>query len=164
MQWFSRGFWLGVAAPGAMLACVLGGSALGGWALAGCDKKKDDPPPVMPSPPPPAPTPPPVAELAPLLELDSGAPDAAADAATAVRRGPGTTVNQNRFRQCCSALRTTAKNLGSSPEANNLLQAATMCEAISAQLNPNTPGRAPEFAGVVALLKGVTLPAVCQGL
>ena len=152
---------MNVATPGkpSLLLAVPVLAALSLAAL-GCEKKKEP----VPEPPPPAPveTAAPVTELAPLVE--DAAVDAEPEAAAPVKKGSGMTANQARARQCCNAIRSQAKSLGSSPEANILLQGAALCDTAAAQLNPNTTGQAPEFAMFRQLLQGKTMPAVCQGL
>src|SRR6478752_9179148 len=129
--------WVGMAIVG-----LLGALAMG------CEKKKETPP-EEPPPPPPVATVAPVTELAPLVE-DAGI-DAAPEPSATVKKGPGMSANQARAKQGCNALRSQAKTLGASPEANILLQAATVCDGAATQLNPNATGQAPEFAMVRTL-------------
>jgi hypothetical protein len=77
---------------------------------------------------------------------------------------PGLTSNQARAKQCCNALRTQAKALGSSPEANILMGFAVQCDAVAMQIGPTTGGQAPEFAALRTLLQGHSMPGVCSGL
>lgn len=101
--------------------------------------------------------------LAPLDE-DAGW-DAGPDAA--VKKpggGNGLNTNQNRAKQCCNALRSQAKALGNSPEAQQLLGVAAMCDGIAVQVGPTKGGNAPELAPLRALLAGKTVPPICQGL
>lgn len=131
--------------------------------LLGCPKK-ENPVVVIDSGPPPAVIDSAVTELKPLDELDAGDD---ADAADAARRptGPGLTTSQLRAKQCCNALRSNAKALGTSPEAAQLLQLATMCDTIAMNLGPNKGGNAPELEPIRQLLKGkATLPPLCSGL
>lgn len=125
--------------------------------------KKEPPPPVVEvAPPAPVEVASTVA-LAPLVE-DAG-PDAT-DASTVAKKvgGGGGTVNQSHAKQCCNALRSQAKALGASPEAAQIQGIAAMCDGIAAQLGPTAGGQAPELAPLRAMLKGKTLPAMCQGL
>jgi hypothetical protein len=105
-----------------------------------------------------------VAALVPLDE-DAGEADAS-DAAPAhpAAHGAGLNTNQSRAKQCCNALRAQAKQLGASPEANMLIGFATTCDTLALQVGPTAGGQAPELAPLRAMLKGHTLPAVCQGL
>ncbi len=52
-----------------------------------------------------------------------------------------------------------AKAMGSSPEANQVIVAAAMCDTVAAQMGAS--GSAPEFAQIRAMLKSITLPAAC---
>jgi hypothetical protein len=113
--------------------------------------------------------PPPVAtDAAPtiLVPLDEGA-GSTVDAAVAVVKhvgGPAVSSNQARAKQCCNALRTEAKTLGASPEANLLIGFAAQCDVVAMQIGPTSGGQAPEFAGIRQLLKGHNMPPVCSGL
>jgi hypothetical protein len=115
--------------------------------------------------------PPPVVEvdaapvnLAPLDE-DAGVDAADAnDGAAPKKTGSGLNTNQSRAKQCCSAIRAQAKQLGASPEANMLLGIATTCDQLAVQVGPTSGGQAPELAPLRQMLKGKTMPAVCQGL
>jgi hypothetical protein len=128
--------------------------------LLGCPKK--------PPPPPPDPEPAPTAEvdsgptvITPLDEEDAGD---AAEAEAPVKRKPGPPVNSNAvaIKKCCNAMRTQAKSLGTSPEANQLLQVATMCDTMAIAA---TSGNAPEFAMIRNALKGHQLPTgACDGI
>ena len=127
---------------------------------AGCSKK---PEPVVeqPKPEPPAPAPTPeVTELAPLVD------DAGVDAAAPVAKKPagggggGANANQLKVKQCCNAMRAQAKQLGSSPEANQINAFALQCDIIAGQVGPQ--GNAPEFNQLRAVLKSIKLPAACQ--
>ncbi len=103
--------------------------------LAGCAKK---PAPVEESPPP---TPPPastpeVTELAPLIDdagSDVGAPDATPKKTAS---GGGANANQLRIKQCCAAMRAQAKQLGTSPEANELIGLSMQCDKLASQVGP----------------------------
>lgn len=122
--------------------------------------------------------PPAVVDAGPPPEVPDAAPvvlaaldeDAAADAADANETaphhatGPGLNTNQARAKQCCNALRSQAKALGASPEANMLIGFAAQCDALAVQVGPTSTGQAPELAPLRALLKGKSMPAVCQGL
>ncbi len=113
------------------------------------------------SPPPPQPSTPEVTELRPITE-DAGSDGAAVDAAMAKKpSGAGTyNANQQKIRQCCNAMRTQAKQLGPSPEANQLVGFATYCDTLALQVGPQ--GTAPEFNQLRQLLKSITLPSGCQ--
>jgi hypothetical protein len=130
--------------------------------LLGCPSK-----PVADAGPAPTPTPTPTPSetvLAPLVE-DSGADEAGdADAAKPKYTGPVLNTNQVRAKQCCSALRNQAKSLGSSPEAAQLTQYATLCDSLAMQVGPTSTGQAPELAPLRTMLQGKTIPPVCQGL
>lgn len=123
--------------------------------MLGCPKKTPD---VVDS----GPAAPEVVDSGPtvLAPLDDDAGDAAE--AEAPKHGGGKPVNPNtaRIKQCCNALRTQAKGLGTSPEANILLNVATQCDAFAVAA---TSGNAPEFAAFRQMLVGHTLPASCQG-
>jgi hypothetical protein len=100
-------------------------------------------------------------ELKPAVEEDAGMVDAGSDAGKKPT-GPGVPANVLRLRQCCSALGAQAKSLGASPEAGFLLGAAATCNGLAGQAGGN--GNAPELAPLKNLLKGKTIPPVCQGL
>jgi hypothetical protein len=126
----------------------------------GCQKKQAavqdaSPPSVAPA------STPEVTELRPLTE-DAGSDAAAVDAAIAKKpSGAGTyNANQQKIRQCCNAMRTQAKQLGPSPEANQLVGFATYCDTLAVQVGPQ--GTAPEFNQLRQLLKSITLPSGCQ--
>jgi acetyl-CoA acetyltransferase len=101
--------------------------------------------------------------LVPLDEDAGSVPDAAPPP---VHRGGGSglTTNQSRAKQCCAALRTQAKTLGASPEANILAGFAAQCDVVAMQIGPTSGGQAPEFAALRQLLKGHNIPGVCGGL
>jgi hypothetical protein len=128
--------------------------------VAGC--KKETPVETTPPPPPPASAPAPVV-LAPLDETDAGG-DAEVDAAPVKHATGGLNVNQSRAKQCCNALRAQAKALGASPEAAQLQSIATMCDTVAVQVGATSGAAAPELAPLRALLKGKTIPPLCQGL
>jgi hypothetical protein len=91
------------------------------------------------------------------LDVDSGF-DAGVDAAPAVHHGgTGRNTNQLRVKQCCNDLR---KTVGTDPMFAALL---TQCDAIAAQVGAGG-GKAPELAPLLQMLKGKTIPPVCQGL
>ena len=101
--------------------------------------------------------------LAPLDEVDAGA-DTGPDAAVKKHGGTGLNTNQTRAKQCCTALRTQAKALGNSPEAQQLIGVAAMCDSVAVQVGPTAGGNAPELAPLRAMLAGKTVPPICQGL
>jgi hypothetical protein len=136
--------------------------ALFGVAAFGCQACEKKPPPVIDAgaPPPPVPTDTTPVVLTPLDDsLDSGS-----DAPAPKPRGNYTPTNTNaaRIKACCNAMRTQAKGMGSSPEANLVLQAATACDMVA--LQATATGTAPEFAQVRTMLKGRVLPNACQGM
>lgn len=132
-------------------------------ALLGCPKK--DPVVVVDAAPAPTPTPPPVDTQTSLTVLDEdGGADADADAAPIKYTGPAVNPNQLRIKQCCNALRTQAKSLGTAPEAAQVQQAAVLCDGVSMAVTSTSAGQAPEFAPVRQMLIGKTLPPLCQGL
>jgi hypothetical protein len=143
-----------------LAALVCGPIAL--IAIAACNK-----PPaaaVFDAAPPPAATDAAPTVLVPLDE-DAGSPvDAAVAVVVKHTGGPGLSNNQARAKQCCSAIRTQAKTLGASPEANMLTGFAAQCDMVALQIGPTTGGQAPEFAAIRQLLKGHNIPAVCSGL
>jgi hypothetical protein len=126
--------------------------------LAACPEKK--PAPFDAGLPPPTP----VIEAGPLQEMPSDTLDAGDDAADAGKKYAGPAVNTNvaRLKQCCNALASTAKGMGSSPEGAMFVTAAAQCSAMAAQAGPT--GTAPELGPIRALLAGKTLPAACAGL
>ncbi len=101
-----------------------------------------------------------VTELAPLID------DAGTDAAEPGPKkltgggGGGANANQLKIKQCCNAMRSQAKQLGSSPEANQLIAFGMQCDMMAAQVGPQ--GTAPEFSQLRAVLKSLKLPAACQ--
>jgi hypothetical protein len=101
-------------------------------------------------------------DLTTLLE-DAGQ-DAAPEAAVVHHAGPSGNTNQVRARQCCAALRSQAKQMGASPEANMVMGIALQCDVVAAQIGPTAGGQAPELAPLRNMLKGRTMPPVCQGL
>ncbi len=126
--------------------------------LAACPKKET--PAVVDAAPPP---PPPVEDAAPLtllpVEEDAGV-DAGVDAGKKYT-GPAVNANVLRLKQCCTALGTQAKQLGSSPEAGLFVQAAAQCSALASQAGAS--GNAPELGVLRTLLAGRTVPAICSG-
>jgi len=127
--------------------------------LMGCPKKA---PPVEDAgtTPPPASTPE-ITELAPLA--DDGGADA--DAAGAPRKWAGgsagpASANQQKVKACCNAMRSQAKQMGSSPESFQVIALAAQCDAIATQIG--SQGNAPEFNQVRQMLKSIKLPAACQ--
>ena len=126
----------------------------------GCSKKAEPVEQPKPEAPAPAPTPE-VTELAPLVD-DAGF-DAGFDAGIvkkATGGGGGVNANQLKVKQCCNAMRAEAKQLGSSPEANQIAAFAMQCDMIAAQVGPQ--GNAPEFNQLRSVLKSIKLPAACQ--
>jgi hypothetical protein len=101
-----------------------------------------------------------------LVPLDEDAGSTIDAAVAVVKRGvgPALSSNQTRAKQCCNALRTEAKTLGASPEANLLLGFAAQCDLVAMQIGPTSGVQSPEFAGIRQLLKGHSMPAVCSGL
>jgi hypothetical protein len=94
--------------------------------------------------------------------LDDGGDDGEAEAEAAPHHtGPAVNINTARIKQCCNAIRSQAKQLGASPEANILTGLALQCDNVASQASSGT---APEFAAFRQLLKGRVLPAGCQGL
>ena len=73
-------------------------------------------------------------------------------------------ANQSRVHQCCNALKTQAKALGSGPESQQLIQVAVFCDMMAAQVAGTPQGQAPELAPLRTMLKTIKLPAVCSGL
>lgn len=78
-----------------------------------------------------------------------------------VKAAAGGGGNVGRLGQCCTALASEAKRLGSSPEAGMLTSAAAQCSALVAAAGPN--GTAPELGALRGLLAGRNVPAVCAG-
>jgi hypothetical protein len=102
-----------------------------------------------------------------LTALDEDAGQDAADASDGHRHpgtGTGLNTNQVRAKQCCAALRSQAKQLGASPEANMILTFAATCDQLAVQVGPTSSGQAPELAPLRQMLKGRNMPPVCQGL
>lgn len=127
--------------------------------LTGCPKK-EEPLPMIPEAAPPVEIDAAPAVLEP-MEEDAG-PDADADAdAPKKATGPAVNANVARLKQCCSALGSQAKALGSSPEAAMLQSASVQCSALAAQAGT---GNAPELGALKAMLQGKTIPPICQGL
>jgi hypothetical protein len=124
-----------------------------------CEKKPPPAAAVDAGGPPPAPSDTAPVVLTPLDDsLDSGT-----DAPPPKPRGPGGGGNTNaaRIKQCCNALRSQAKNMGGSPEANIVVGLAAQCDLIAIQA---AGGTAPEFAQLRSMLKGRTIPAACSGM
>lgn len=122
-------------------------------ALVGCPKK---PPPQQEiAPPPPPASTPSVTELAPLGD-DAGNDADAAEAGRKWSGGGGGGGQNAKVLACCAAMRSQAKKLGTSPEANQLIQLASTCEQAA-------KGNAPEFAWVLAAIRSKNVPG-CQGL
>lgn len=97
-------------------------------------------------------------QIAPLEE-----PDAGQDAGPAKPTGPGINATQAKVAACCRSLRARAKELGTSPEASQLLGFATQCDGIVKGLGNSGP-TAPELVPLKGLLKTVQgLPAGCTG-
>ncbi|MBX3208417.1 MAG: hypothetical protein KF764_25450 [Labilithrix sp.] len=92
------------------------------------------------------------------LSRDAGRPTEKA-AAPAAKAAPPS--NLPRLRQCCGALSSEAKRLGSSPEAAQMNSAAAQCNALGAAAGPG--GSVPENGTLRALLAGRTIPAACAG-
>jgi hypothetical protein len=126
--------------------------------LLGCPKKPapvEEPKPEAAAP---APTPE-VTELAPLVD-EAGVAGFDAGPKKMAGGGGGANANQLKIKQCCSAMRAQAKQLGASPEANQLTAFAMQCDMIATQVGPT--GSAPEFNQLRAVLKSLKLPAACQ--
>jgi hypothetical protein len=128
--------------------------------LMGCPKKEPPVEEAKPEAAAPASTPE-ITELAPLIE------DAGTDAAEVGSKkmaggggGGGANANQIKIKQCCNAMRAQAKQLGSSPEANQLAAFSIQCDVMAAQVGPK--GTAPEFSQLRAVLQSLKLPAACQ--
>ena len=124
--------------------------------LAGCPKKKEDPPAPIPPPTVAVPVNTAPADLVP-VEEDAGF-DAGFDAGAA-KPGVYVPTNVARLRACCAQINAEARKLGMSPEAAMLAGVATQCNAMASQVGPN--GNAPELGTLRSLLKGRTIPA-CQ--
>ena len=126
--------------------------------LLGCPKKPPPPPPDLPDTAPAevdsGPT-----VITPLDEEDAG--DAAEAGAPKKRYGQAPNGNATAIKQCCNAMRAQAKSLGTSPEANQILSVALLCDTFAVAA---TSGNAPEFAMVRNALKGHQLPTACQGI
>jgi hypothetical protein len=126
--------------------------------LVGCPKKPPPPPPDVPDTAPAevdsGPT-----VITPLDEEDAG--DAAEAEAPKKKYGPAPNANAAAIKQCCNAMRAQAKSLGTSPEANQVLSVAQLCDTFAVAA---TSGNAPEFAMVRNALKGHQLPTACQGI
>ncbi|HEX7600408.1 MAG TPA: hypothetical protein VF316_02340 [Polyangiaceae bacterium] len=131
--------------------------------LLGCPKKDV---PTVDAAPAPTPTPTPTQTETNLTPLDEDAGSDASDASDAKPKwtGPAVNPNQLRIRQCCNAIRTQAKSLGTSPEAAQMVQAAAMCDGVSMAVTSTGAGQAPEFAPVRQMLAGKSIPPICQGL
>jgi hypothetical protein len=142
----------------AILLCVLAVPL-----VAGCPKKEAAVADASPAPPPAPASAPTVTELAPLVE-DAGEVIEAAEVHAAKRPPSGAVApanaNQTKIRQCCNAMRTQAKQLGTSPEANQMVSLAAACDSLAAQVGPQ--GTAPEFSQLRQMLQAVKLPNVCQ--
>jgi len=101
--------------------------------------------------------------LQPLDEIDAAVD--AAEAAAPPKHGTGLTTSQTRAKQCCTALRNQAKAMGNSPEAQQVLSIATVCDGIALGIGPSAGPQAPELEPIRAILRGKpTLPPLCQGL
>ena len=85
---------------------------------------------------------------------------AAAHPSTTATAAPATPSAQAQLRQCCADIRKQAKV--NAAQAAQLNQAATLCDGLVAAMG-NAPTM-PQFDGVKAMLGGVALPPVCQGL
>jgi hypothetical protein len=126
--------------------------------LAACPKKET--PVVVDAAPPPPPAEDVQTSLVP-MEEDTGAPDTGVDAPHKYT-GPAVNPNVARLKQCCNAIATQAKTMGSSPEAGLFSTAAAQCNLLAAQAGAS--GTAPELSAVRALLAGRNIPAICAGL
>jgi hypothetical protein len=104
--------------------------------------------------PPPAPTPTAPAQLVPMDEDAGSVPDANPPPMHHPS-GPALTTNQARAKQCCAALKASAKT------DPMLAAVAAQCETVAMQMGPTKGGAAPELAFLKTLPK---LPALCQGL
>jgi len=111
-----------------------------------------------------APTPastPEITELTPLA--DDGGPDAAEAGAPRKWTGGGggpASANQQKVKACCNAMRSQAKQMGSSPESFQVTTLAAQCDAFATQIGAQ--GNAPEFNQIRQMLKSIKLPAACQ--
>lgn len=127
--------------------------------ILGCPSKKpevvDAAPAAVPTP---VATPEPI-ELKPAEIEDAGIVDAAPDVKKPT--GPGVPANVANLRRCCGALAAQAKTLGASPEAGMILAAAATCNGLAGQA---ANGNAPELAPLKNMMKGKSIPPVCQGL
>jgi hypothetical protein len=127
--------------------------------LLGCPKKPPPPPPDVPD------TAPAEVDSGPtvITPLDEEDASDAAEAEAPKKRYGGAPTNGNAvaIKQCCAAMRAQAKSLGTSPEANQILSVAQMCDTFAIAA---TSGNAPEFAMVRNALKGHQLPAACMGV
>jgi hypothetical protein len=65
-----------------------------------------------------------------------------------------------RIKQCCNGIRTQAKNVGASPEANIMLGIAVQCDIVAVQAGGD-PG--PGLAQVRRMLQGHPVPPACAG-
>jgi hypothetical protein len=126
--------------------------------LLGCPKKEA---PVQDSGPPAVTVldTPDVVTLQALTEEDAG-PDVVEASAPKKWTGPAANPNQQKIQMCCNAMRTQAKQLGNSPEANQIVQYASFCDVMAKQVGPG--GSAPEFNQLRQMLKSVKLPAACS--
>jgi hypothetical protein len=127
--------------------------------VLGCPNKDKGVPDAAPAVVAPVATPEPTQELKLAEPEDAGIVDAAPDVKKPT--GPGVPANVARLRQCCGALSAQARTLGASPEAGFLLGAANTCNMLAGQAGS---GNAPELAPLKNLLRGKTIPPVCQGL
>lgn len=115
----------------------------------------------------PAPVPTPSVTQTTLQPLDDTADANVPDVVEAGKKptGPGLTASQSHVKQCCTALRSQGKAMGNSPEAQQLIGFATMCDGLALQVGPSSGGQAPELEPLRQLLKGKpTIPAICHGL
>jgi len=128
------------------------------WVM-GCPKKQPAVEDAQAPAPPPASTPT-VTELAPLTDDGGEEAEAEASAPKKYTGGPAYNANQLKVKQCCNAMRTQAKAMGSSPEAFQINNLATQCDMFAAQIGAQ--GNAPEFNQLRQILKSVKLPSVCQ--
>jgi hypothetical protein len=125
--------------------------------LVGACEKKEERPMAIDAGPPPVPTDAAPTQLVPMDE-DTGAP--VPDAAPAHHTGGGSalSVNQERAKQCCAALK---KQAGTDPLLAGIV---AQCTTVAMQMGPSAGGQAPEFAPLRNFLKGKNMPAICQGL
>ncbi len=126
--------------------------------MLGCPKKPPPPPDVPDTAPAEVDSGPTV--ITPLDEDDAGD---AAEAEAPKKHYGGSPANGNAaaIKQCCSAMRAQAKTLGTSPEANQILSVAQLCDTFAMAA---TSGNAPEFAVIRNALKGHQLPTACAGI